>query len=81
MIGARLKQARLLAGLTQEQLAHEMRKHAYPVTKQAISKYENRKEFPVCTVFVVVKHCFGSTINLFDSSAGKSCPMGRVSKT
>ena len=46
MIGARLKQARLLAGLTQEQLAHKMRKHAYPVTKQAISKYENRKSFP-----------------------------------
>ncbi len=46
MIGARLKQARLLAGMTQEQLARELTTSEYAITKQAISKYEREKSFP-----------------------------------
>ncbi len=46
MIGARIKQARLLAGLTQEALAERLGEQGYPITKQAISKYETGKSFP-----------------------------------
>ena len=46
MIGARIKQARLLACMTQQELADELRGQGYPITKQAISKYENGKSFP-----------------------------------
>ena len=46
MIGARLKQARLLAGMTQPQLADQIGKHGYRVSKQVISKYENGKSYP-----------------------------------
>ena len=46
MIGARVKQARLLAGLTQQELASQLGERGYRVTKAAISKYENNKSFP-----------------------------------
>lgn len=46
MIGARVKQARLLAGLTQQALAHQLGERGYRVTKAAISKYENSKSMP-----------------------------------
>ncbi|MCY4145978.1 MAG: XRE family transcriptional regulator [Chloroflexi bacterium] len=46
MIGARLKQARMLAGMTQQQLADAVQEAGFSVTKQAISKYENEKSFP-----------------------------------
>ena len=46
MIGTRLKQARLLAGMTQPQLADQIGKHGYRVSKQVISKYENGKSYP-----------------------------------
>ena len=46
MIGARVKQARLLAGLTQQELADRLGEQGYRVTKAAISKYENSKSTP-----------------------------------
>lgn len=46
MIGVRVKQARLLAGLTQQQLADRLEERGYRVTKAAISKYENGKSMP-----------------------------------
>lgn len=46
MIGARLKQARLLAGMTQRELAAELGKQDFKITAAAISKYENEKSFP-----------------------------------
>ena len=46
MIGTRVKQARLLAGLTQQALAHQLGERGYRVTKAAISKYENSKSMP-----------------------------------
>ena len=46
MIGARLKQARLLAGMTLTQLAEELREYDFAITKQAISKYEKAKSYP-----------------------------------
>ncbi|MCY4464098.1 MAG: XRE family transcriptional regulator [Chloroflexi bacterium] len=46
MIGARLKQARLLAGMTQKDLKDSLADRGYQVTTAAISKYENDKSFP-----------------------------------
>ena len=46
MIGARLKQARLLAGMTQRDLAAELGKLDFKISAAAISKYENEKSFP-----------------------------------
>ncbi len=46
MIGARLKQARLLAGMTQRELASALGESGLKITAAAISKYENEKSFP-----------------------------------
>ncbi len=46
MIGARIKQARLLAEITQRELAERLTERGYPVTAAAISKYEKGKSFP-----------------------------------
>jgi transcriptional regulator with XRE-family HTH domain len=43
MIGERLRQARLSAGISQEQLVEKMAKVNYLVTKQAISTYEKNQ--------------------------------------
>jgi Zn-dependent peptidase ImmA (M78 family) len=46
MIGERIRQARLLAGLTQEALAIAITDAGHPATKAVISKYENAKSTP-----------------------------------
>ena len=46
MIGARLKQARLLAGMTQRELAKALGNAGYSITAAAISKYEKEKSYP-----------------------------------
>lgn len=46
MIGARLKQARLLAGMTQRELAAALGNAGFKITAAAISKYEKEKSFP-----------------------------------
>lgn len=46
MIGARLKQARLLAGMTLTTLANALQDCDFSISKQAISKYENEQSYP-----------------------------------
>ena len=46
MIGSRIKQARLLAEMTQKRLADRLTERGYPVTAAAISKYEKGKSYP-----------------------------------
>lgn len=46
MIGARLRQARLLAGMTQKELAQKLCEQDYTVTPAAVSKYEKGKSQP-----------------------------------
>lgn len=43
MFGERIRQARLLAGMSQEQLADQLAGCNYKITKQAISKYEKNQ--------------------------------------
>lgn len=46
MLGERIRQARLLAGLTQEALADALTDAGHPATKAVISKYEKNKSTP-----------------------------------
>ncbi len=46
MIGARIKQARLLAGMKQIELASQLNAASYKITAAAVSKYENDKSYP-----------------------------------
>ncbi len=46
MFGERLRQARLLAGLTQQALADALTAAGYPVTKAGVSKYEKNGSTP-----------------------------------
>lgn len=46
MFGERIRQARLLAGLTQDALATALTDSGYPLTKAAVSKYEKNKSTP-----------------------------------
>jgi len=46
MIGERIRQARLLAGLTLEEVAREMGAHGQSITRAGLSKYETNKSVP-----------------------------------
>jgi len=45
-LGGRVRQARLLAGYTQDKLSEELKKWGYAATKAVISKYEKNKSMP-----------------------------------
>ena len=59
MIGARLKQARLLAGMTQRQLARELGEAGFKITAAAISKYEKEKSFPTARFMLLASSVLG----------------------
>src|SRR5690349_10212296 len=46
MIGDRIKQARLAAGLTLDEVAVQLKGLAQPITKAGLSKYERNKSVP-----------------------------------
>ena len=59
MIGARLKQARLLAGMTQRELASKLSEVDYKITAAAISKYEKEKSFPTAQFMLLASSVLG----------------------
>lgn len=59
MIGARLKQARLLAGMTQRELARALCDDGYKITAAAISKYEKEKSFPTAQFMLLASGVLG----------------------
>ena len=59
MIGARLKQARLLAGMTQRELARELGAAGFKITAAAISKYEKEKSFPTAQFMLLASSVLG----------------------
>ncbi len=59
MIGARLKQARLLAGMTQRELASALGESGLKITAAAISKYENEKSFPTARFMLLASGALG----------------------
>ena len=54
MIGERIRQARLTAGLTQDELAQRLTAQQQPITKAAISKYELNKSTPGARVVMAL---------------------------
>ena len=52
MLSQRIRQARLMAGLSQEELAARLTELNHPITKQAISKYENGDMMPKPTTIL-----------------------------
>ncbi len=54
MMGERIKQARLVAGLTQEALAQRLTAQQQPITKQALSKYELNKSTPPASIIMAL---------------------------
>ena len=59
MIGARLKQARLLAGMTQRELARALCDIGYKITAAAISKYEKEKSYPTAQFMLLASSALG----------------------
>lgn len=59
MIGARLKQARLLAGMTQRELARALGETGFKITAAAISKYEKEKSFPTAQFMLLASSVLG----------------------
>lgn len=59
MIGERIRQARLLAGLTQEEVAVELTDAGLSATKAVISKYEKNKSTPPASMLLELSRLFG----------------------
>lgn len=62
MIGERIRQARLLAGLTQQMVADRLTAAGHPATKAVISKYENNKSVPNPTLLLALTQILGVDI-------------------
>jgi Zn-dependent peptidase ImmA (M78 family)/transcriptional regulator with XRE-family HTH domain len=54
MIGDRMRQARLAAGLTLDEVAQHMESLGHPITKAGLSKYERNKSTPAQAFLVAV---------------------------
>jgi len=65
MIGERIRQARLVAGLTQEELAQRLTAQQQPITKQALSKYELNKSVPGARVVMTLAQVLGVAPSYF----------------
>ena len=72
MIGARLKQARMLAGMTMSQLADALRECDFPITKQAISKYEKEKSYPSAQFLLLASSVLGVPSTYFTHQPKKT---------
>ena len=72
MIGARLKQARLLAGLTLGELADTLREYDFKITKQALSKYENEKSHPSAQFLLLASRALDVPSTYFTHQPTKS---------
>ncbi len=59
MVGERIRQARLVAGLTQDELAQCLAVQQQPITKAALSKYELNKSTPPARVLMALAHVLG----------------------
>ena len=72
MIGARLKQARMLAGLTQKELVDRLDKQGFAITKQAISKYETGKGYPPVRFLLLASTALGVRSTYFSVQPAES---------
>lgn len=59
MIGVRMRQARLAAGLTLDAVSDELRNLGYTVTKSALSKYEREQSHPPARLLIQLAQVLG----------------------
>ncbi len=59
MIGDRIRQARLAAGMTQGEVVDHLAKAGHPITKAALSKYEKKKSEPKQALLVSLARVLG----------------------
>ena len=65
MIGDRIRQARLAAGLTQEEVVQRLESAGLKITKAALSKYEKGKSEPKQSVLVLLGRVLGAKPSYF----------------
>jgi Zn-dependent peptidase ImmA (M78 family) len=65
MFGERIRQARLLAGLTQDHLAEALSAAGHPATKAVISKYEKNKSTPPASFLLLAARILGVPTSYF----------------
>ena len=65
MIGERLRQARLAAGLTLDQVSAQLGALGQPITKAGLSKYERNGSTPPPTLLLKLAHVLGVTSHYF----------------
>lgn len=65
MVGNRIRQARLLAGLTQDALANALAEAGHPATKAVISKYEKNKGAPSAQFLLLAASILGVPSSYF----------------
>ena len=65
MFGERIRQARLLAGMSQEQLVNKLLERNYKITKQAISKYEKNKSTAPAQFLLLASSILGVPTSYF----------------
>ena len=72
MIGARLKQARLLAGMTLADVADELQAYDFTISKQAISKYEREQSHPPAQFLLLASSVLGVPSTYFTHISEKT---------
>lgn len=65
MVGNRIRQARLLAGLTQAALANALAEAGHPATKAVISKYEKNRSVPSAQFLLLAASILGVPSSYF----------------
>lgn len=65
MIGDRLKQARIAAGMTQDEVVAALLEHGQTLTKAGLSKYERGGSLPKPSVLRALAKVFGVTADFF----------------
>lgn len=65
VIGDRIRQARLAAGLTQEEVVQRLESAGLKITKAALSKYEKGKSEPKQSVLVLLGRVLGAKPSYF----------------
>ena len=58
MIGARIRQARLLAGMTQQDVVDALENAGFPTNRATISAYENDRDMPDASTFLELSRLF-----------------------
>lgn len=65
MVGERIKQARVVAGMTQDEVVAALKRHGQPLTKAGLSKYERGGSVPKALMLRALAKVFGVSAAYF----------------